>query len=187
MNYGKDVNISILKCTEETAHYTAHYIEAFHCGNRNLDSLIRDDSVFGNTVAYLFIDKDNDRLVAYCSLSCSGIMTVADDAEPDIVDPRTIIPSIEIKFFAVDCEYRSLKMEETSKRYDTLSASIFQYCIYIAYKISTENIGAKALLLYSVPEAQNFYKRGGFQMFTEEMSRDNARFVKGCIPMYRNL
>ena len=114
-------------------------------------------------------------------------MTIAEDAEPGIVDPRTIIPSIEIKFFAVDNEYRSLKMEKTSTRYDTLSASIFQYCIYIADRIANENVGAKALLLYAVPKAHNFYKRNGFEEFTEEMSRDNAGFVRGCVPMYMSI
>lgn len=181
--YGSDVSIDIRKYSEDTVRYVSN----FNCGNQNLNRLIWEDFISGSTVAYLFIDTEDDKLVAYCSLSCSGIMTLAKDAAPGVIDPRTIIPSIEIKFFAVDNKYRSLKMEKASTRYDTLSASIFQYCIYIANQITSENVGAKALLLYSVPKAHNFYKRNGFEEFTKEMSEDNARFVSGCIPMYRSL
>ena len=179
--FGSDIAIEILKRSKEAFPY----VEAFDCGDENLNFWIKEDFRKSQTVAYLFVDKANKTLVAYCSMACSGIMTIAEDANPEILDPKTIIPSIEIKFFAVDNRYRSLRMEETSKRYDTLSALIFQYCIYIACNAAEEHIGADALLLYSVPKAKSFYKRNGFVEFSEEMLGDQSGFVEGCVPMYR--
>ena len=49
------------------------------------------------------------------------------------------------------------------------------------------DIGFTHLSLYSVPKAQNFYKRCGFKDFERYMNRDEAVFTKDCIPMFLSL
>ena len=54
-------------------------------------------------------------------------------------------------------------------------------------EISEEAISFDYILLYSVPEAVNFYKRNGFCEFTEFMKKDSYNYIDGCIPMFFTL
>jgi len=46
---------------------------------------------------------------------------------------------------------------------------------------------ASMLLLHSVPDAVNFYEKGGFENFREYMFEKNVRFLRGCTPMFLSL
>ena len=54
-------------------------------------------------------------------------------------------------------------------------------------EISEEAISFDYILLYSVPEAVNFYRRNGFYEFTEFMKKDSYNYIDGCIPMFFTL
>lgn len=49
----------------------------------------------------------------------------------------------------------------------------------------TDNIcGGECIVLYSVPEAEHFYKRNYFQNFKSFMSPDQSIVNEDCIPMF---
>lgn len=174
---GKDVSVIVTKDLRDGFESLLR----FNCGNSNINELVVEDCRSKSTVSYFFIDEEKEQLIAYCSLACSGIMMDVDNES--FREPRTIISALEIKYFAVDKEYRSLRMSEDSDKYDTLSAAIFRYCIKIAYDIANEHAGANELILYSVPPAESFYAHNGLVKFGEGMNKDADCFLKGCIPM----
>ena len=49
----------------------------------------------------------------------------------------------------------------------------------------TDNIcGGECIVLYSVPEAEHFYKRNYFQNFKSFMSPDQSIVNEDCVPMF---
>jgi len=97
---------------------------------------------------------------------------------------NTSIPSIEIDYFAIDEDYRSLLYDKDSTRYNTLSQALFLAMIEYINSISINSVGATHICLYAVPKAVNFYKRCGFEEFSSFMKRDELPFIGGCTPMF---
>lgn len=124
--YGKDVPLEIERLNDDNVNLIAK----FSCGNENIDDCIRADSISNKTVSYLYINSETQEIVAYCSISCAGVVhEVIEDGSTDPV-PKTL-SAIEIDFFAVNAQYRGLPFKETSSRYDTLSAFIFRCALTI--------------------------------------------------------
>lgn len=178
-SYGKDVPLSVEILSSENMYL----LQSFHCGDPNIDSCILDDARSPKTVSYLFVNVEKDELVAYCSISCAGIVRHIEDLDTMELIPKTS-SAIEIDFFAVSSDYRGLRFSETSERYDTLSATIFDYCITHILDISLTVVGAEMIVLYSVPNALSFYQHRGFTAFHSNMAQDKDPFLKGCIPVY---
>ncbi len=97
---------------------------------------------------------------------------------------QTSVPAVEIDYFAVDEEYRSLKLDEDSNRYETISKAFFLYMLEHIKKISIEQVGATHICLYAVPKAVHFYERCGFEPFEAYMNADELPFLENCIPMF---
>lgn len=175
MVYGKDIKIRKELLTDKTEHYTKGFI----CENDAVDHFIKyiatnDDS----TVTYLYIDTEEDMLVAFVTIVCSAVfLTLSEDEQES-----TIIPSVEIKYFAVNNPYKHMRYEKNSPY--TLSHEILIDSILHIRNISHTTIGAKQIILYSVPRAINFYTRCRFEEFREDMYGDLGYFVDGCTPMY---
>ena len=159
-------------------------LHAFDCGEEEFHEFIIKDSNDGKTVSYCFVDTNERKLVCYVSLACSGIMREA------VLDgfvhehPRSLLSAIEIKFFVVAADYRHLVFSETSKSDETLSVMMFNLIISKLYTISTEIVGAHAVVLYSTPQAKRFYQKCGMRDFETLMKRAHDDFTDGCIPMY---
>jgi len=120
--------------------------------------------------------------MGFCAICCTGISVT--DMDDDGKEFLTSVPAIEIDYFAVDEEYRSLKLDESSNRYETLSRAFFLYMLDRIKDISVKHVGATHVCLYAVPKAVNFYKRCGFEPFEEFMNPDEIPFLKDCIPMF---
>lgn len=176
--YGNEVPIEF----ERFSYSVSHHFATFDCGNPAINTYIRDDLDAIGSVSYVFIDTNLNRAIAYCSLSCTGIIEQLDDGTGTIYSSTR--PAIEIEFFAVDENYKGLPFDEDSDEYETLSSSMFMYCIQRAASISRTVIGAEMVVLYSVPRAVSFYERNGFRRFCTNMEINKDPFVDGCVPMY---
>lgn len=176
--YGVNVPIVFRRVKQEDIDK----LSLFDCGNRSINNFIKNECLNTNeSVTYLFVNEDNQEIIGFCSLCCTGILLKDDGIQ---VNTYSHYPSIEIDYFAVAEKYRSIPYEETSTRYETLSNVLFQQVIKYIESISRKYVGATHVCLYSVPRAFNFYKRNGFLEFEPYMQRDKKTYIKNCIPMF---
>lgn len=97
------------------------------------------------------------------------------------------MPAIEIKYFALaSCVQRLYYSEEDMAENNHYYLSDFWLgeVMYKCSDISQSIIGAKYIILYSVPRGRKLYERMGFNDFQKYMNRDKMRFLNGCKPMY---
>ena len=182
-DYGCDVRLRI----EKMALSAKELIDNFNCGNDNINGLVQMDSFDPHTVTYLYIDDSTETLVAYVSIACSGILV--DDAslgcdDVSFTSESSIMPAIEIEYFAIDQEYQRLQFEENSDSKLTLSYYIFMDMLECIRDISENVVGARAVVLYAVPDAVHFYQKCGFSTLPDMLSGRTDDFIDGCVPMY---
>lgn len=132
-------------------------------------------------MTYLFINTEDNSIIACITIACSVIFTDTD--EKDVFS--TILSAMEIKYFAVDDAYKHMPYEKDGSL--TLSYYIFSYMLEYMRELSHNKIGASKIVLYSVPQAINFYKKCNFKEFGDTMYGDEGYYVEGCMPMYYDL
>lgn len=178
--YGKDYKLELMILNKENSTY----VDNFYCGNETIDFFFQEEAKSdSSTVTYLFIDIDSNSLVACMSISCSAIFKEVDAKNCEF---STILPSMEIKYFAVASNYQHLPYEEGSDK-PTLSDFILDCMITHMIELSNREIGASKIILYSVPEASTFYRRHGFKDFGSKMYGDKGTLVSGCEPMFLDI
>lgn len=152
----------------------------FYCGNPAIDHYFRNEALDDATaVTYLVIDELNERLLAALTISCSAIFLSKK------LQLSTLMSAIEVVYYAVDVYYQGLPYRPDDEK--SLSHYLFSYLIEMMRSISRSHVGAAKIVLYSVPEAKNFYTRLGFIPFPSSMYGDRGTFVRGCVPMYFHL
>ena len=116
----------------------------------------------------------------YCDISLK-----MEESESNADEKRIIsFPAIEIDYFAIDEEYQGLKYDETDDDEPfNLSDALFGDILGVCLEVS-KIIAFKFLILYSVPEAKNFYKKHNFEEFYKFMNKINNTHVEECIPMF---
>lgn len=176
MKYGSEYSIEIqLLCKENS-----RYVSEFHCGNSSIDSYFQKEASEDCTsVTYLFIDTDQDCLIACVTIACSAIFT---DQTP-MPQFSTILSAMEVKYLATNEQYQHIPYTSDSKS-PSLSDCLFDYMISLMEEISHTKIGASKIVLYAVPGAINFYRRHGFKSFGDTMYGDEGYYLEGCEPMY---
>lgn len=178
-NYGSDYAMSFHRVNKNDFDL----LSKFRCEYAAISDFIQKQSLeCKNDVSYVFIDDENNRIMGFCAICCTGISVTATDYSGN--EFLSSVPAIEIDYFAVDEEYRSLKYDKDSNRYETLSKAFFLYMLEHIKNISTQYVGATHICLYAVPKAVSFYKRCGFEPFEEYMNADQQPFLEGCTPMF---
>lgn len=176
VNYGQEIPVRI----EVLTHANERMTRYFFCGNPAIDEYFRcfaaDDAT---AVTYLVIDENNQKLLAALTIACSAIFLAKKQQF------STLMSAIEVVYFAVDVDYQGLRYRPGDDR--SLSHYLFSYLIEMIRGISRDHVGAAKIVLYSVPEAFNFYRRLGFSTFGSTMYGDRGTFVKDCVPMYFDL
>lgn len=176
--YGEQISIEM----KILSFKNRKYIKKFFCGNTSIDDYYRNNAINDNSsVTYLFTNTLDNSIIACVTIACSAIFTDTD--EEDVFS--TILSAMEIKYFAVDEAYKHIPYVKGSSL--TLSHYIFSYMLEYMKEISHNNIGASKIVLYSVPQAINFYKRCKFKEFGNTMYGDEGYYVEGCLPMYYDL
>ena len=177
--YGRDYSISFRRININDKEL----LTQFKCENCAIRDFIQNRSVESDKdVSYVFIDEENNRIMGFCAICCTGISVTDIDSKGKPY--LTSLPSVEIDYFAVDEEYRGKKLDASSTRYQTLSQFFFFYILDHIKSISTDYVGATHVCLYAVPKAESFYKRCGLDNFAEYMNKDEIPFLEGCVPMF---
>lgn len=176
MKYGEQYSVDIQILTTENQKY----VEGFSCGNPSIDNYFRTKAVTDRTsVTYLFLDKDDDQLIACVTLACSAIFSDNEEEKQF----STILSAMEVKYLATDERYQHIPYTASSNS-PSLSDCLFDYMIYYMDNISHTKIGASKIVLYAVPQAISFYERHGFKEFGDTMYGDEGYYVEGCKPMF---
>lgn len=174
--YGQQIPVRVEILSEGNRRLT----RSFFCGNPAIDDYFRFDALDDATaVTYLVIDESREKLLAAMTISCSAIFLAKK------MQLSTLMSAMEVVYFAVDVEYQGLRYRPGDER--SLSHYLFSYLIELMRSISREHVGAAKIVLYSVPDAANFYRRLGFVPFRSSMYGDRGTFVKNCVPMYFDL
>lgn len=177
--WGNEIKYSFELLTNDNYKYTKN----FKCGNAVINQYIHDrNKCFDNDngVTYIFRDVTDNQILAFVVLCCSGIRA-------EYQGVATTMPAIEIKYFALaSCVQRLHYSEEDMAENNHYYLSDFWLgeVMYKCSDISQSIIGAKYIILYSVPRGRKLYERMGFNDFQKYMNRDKMRFLNGCKPMY---
>ena len=176
VNYGQEIPVRV----EVLSHANERMTRYFFCGNPAIDEYFRNFAADDATaVTYLIIDENNNKLLAALTIACSAIFLSKKQQF------STLMSAIEVVYFAVDVDYQGMRYRPGDER--SLSHYLFSYLIEMLRDISRTSVGAAKIVLYSVPEAENFYARLGFVPFQSSMYGDRGIFVRGCVPMYFDL
>lgn len=165
---------------EKLALQHSNIIENFDCGNDEINNYLCKKALADyDTVTQLVLDETNRYCIGYFSLSCGALY---------MNDSRKLhtYPAVEIKYFAVDKAYQGKEayFEDESVTYAKL---IFHELIYnIIYDFTDTICGASRIILYSTPQAVNFYRRAKFQDFSDLFLVDESSYLEGCIPLIFN-
>ena len=152
----------------------------FFCGNDAIDHYYQCEALDdASAVTYLVIDDERNRLLAAMTISCSAIFLAKK------MQLSTLLSAMEVVYFAVHLDYQGLPYRPGDP--NSLSYYLFNYMIEQMRRISREHVGAAKIVLYSVPEAENFYKKIGFKRFGGSMYGDRGTFVRDCVPMFFDL
>lgn len=158
----------------------SHMIKNFRCGLESLDEYIQKCAIKetsnGEAITKVVIGTEGN-IIGYYTICCSAMV----DTSNGITE---YIPAIELKMFAINDIFRgSMYPDEILNDYK-YSEVVLWKAIEDMDSIRKEHIGAKHIVLYSVPHAVKLYENNGFEEFTEYMVRSNELFLKGCTPMF---
>ena len=165
-----------------------NYFDSFNAGKDNLpfEEFIQKEAEeyadSGDGVTYLIFDtgenQTDKKLVAYFTI-CSGAIPYVDRWEipKDEREENGLeydekicgIPAIELKMFAVSKDYQDLfyRFEDEEK---PIAAWILMSIVNFAMELKKNMLGVKAIFLRSVPDAENFYKKNGFDYVLKPMN-----------------
>lgn len=135
----------------------------------------------GDGVTYLVfntLETGGKELVSYFTL-CSGAIPYIErwkipeeEQEDNGIEYEEIhcgIPAVELKMFAVSKKYQNIFYQYEDEK-KPISAWILYEIINIVYSIKSTILGAKALYLRSVPDAEKFYSLNGFDYILKPMN-----------------
>lgn len=156
----------------ETLLYTDEFqnmASKFKCGESIFDYYLLKEALrnrlSGDGVTYIVREKDKQELIAYYTLSTSTVhfidtYTYEDDDVPTDEKRKYYSPigAVIINMFAVNNDY-----QDCIYNGEVVSAKVLQSIIAHIYKMSIETIGAKMIILCSVPTAVEFYKKNNFK------------------------
>ena len=169
-------------CMEVVSEDTASIFSGFVCGNEEIDQYFREQAQKDvQNVIYLYRNKINGDVIGAAAICCSGI-NVGGKAL------MQLIPAIKIDYFAIMESYHGLRFPgtEEEERFHYSDAFLCEL-VHEIHKIAERFVGARFIVLYSVPEAVRFYKRNLFSEFMDYMGAEQHGYIEGCEPMYMAL
>ena len=183
--YGKDIIFNFYNRSEEDLGY----LKKFDCGNSEINKYFNNEAISDTKSVTKVIwrkdeksdklNKEENDIIGLYSVSASAMFY--DDYD----DKKYIIPAIEIKFFAINQEYQDMPFSEDYEE-GVFSDYLFASIINNIRGITENECGAEKIVLYSVPDAVEFYKRNGFEEI-EYKDTDLLTFLNGTKAMVLDL
>jgi hypothetical protein len=195
LNYktGEDIDYEIRLISDLTNRCA---VEDFWCGNDYISKYLQikafDDPC---NVTYVVLEKTTehkkDVVLGFFTLCCSGIYCNNTESAPEKKDDSgesVTLSAIKCDYFAIRKDLHGLPYTAESKRAkfnfgDWIFYELIRKCIEIGRKY----VGAQYLILYSVPDKVQFYRRNRLQEFKPYMFRDNTYAISDCVPMFMSL
>lgn len=161
---------------EKLSYLHTSIIQNFICGNGVLDDYLKQKALDDpDSVTYVVVN--DKQCMAYFSLSCGAIYIKSSNQFYSY-------PAVEIKNLAVHVDFQNYYPSDAKHSFSKLLLDTI-ICEIIAD--FTENIcGANRVILYSVPDAVDFYKRSGFIDFHQSFITDDSYYLSECIPLIYN-
>ncbi len=169
-----------------------HNLQSFECGNKKLDSHIRNDIIKENKIIdkdglyFKFTDTKINKIIGIVSLASSGIIC-------KVSNYTHVLPAIKIDVLAVDKQYQKLHYDFASENdpipdnhyyfSDDVIGTVINHCRDISEKWAL----ADYIVLYADKKAYRFYERNGFGDYSEFMVKENNQEINENIPMYLKL
>lgn len=159
---------------------TYKYCKNFNCGNDYLNQYAIDTSTdITDAVSFMYVDNKTNKAACIYSLSCSSIIHNSGDN-------LSLIPAVEIKMFALDVAYQHRDYSDNPE--DGTYGDVFlSFIISTIRDFSESQRGCDYVVLYSVPQAESFYKRNFFEKFARYMQPDKSIINTDCVPMFHRL
>jgi GNAT superfamily N-acetyltransferase len=155
---------------------TRIFARTFDCGNSTLNSYLKKYAYKDNeSVTYIIFN--NSVSIGYYTLTCYGIVKKNDLG-------IEITPAVQIKFFALDKNYQGELYPGKNLKYSEL---LFSHVLEQISESAHKEFGAGYIILYSVPDAVNFYKKFGFVETPNEFIVSEQKKKEGCIPMWAKI
>lgn len=174
--FGREIDYSIEKLSPDNVKLLGD----FTCGNKSIDGYLHKKCPEDmDSVCYLCVDNRIDRAIGFATISCSGIHFSVDNISQTL-------SAIQISYFAIDEKFHKLAFDEDDDHF-YFSDKFFCDILVRCRDITENHIGARYIVLYSVPDAKHFYERNRFEDYTKFMVPDNNRYLDGCIPMFMEL
>lgn len=176
-NYAKDIDFKIVRIKD----ITLEQLSKFDCGEEVFNRYLKEKAkTYKDATTYIILDRSDNSVLAYFSLSATGVQTNYGK------HTHFNMPAIEISMFAIDKKLKRLYYDEEIEKegypYYFSDLVLFK-ALQIIEKIS-KYVGARVIILYSVPKAIEFYTRNDFIPFDNYMVPSEKFFLKGCIPVY---
>lgn len=156
------------------------YLNTFKTGKdypeKGLGDYIQNESLYdkesGDGVSYIVLHRNEkneiEDVVAYFTLVSSSIPCLYRCEEEGEEPYETMfgIPAVRIHMFAVNEKY-----QDTFFRGELIAGLIFKAIIAKIDVMSRNGLGIKAIYLYSIPSAKNFYKKNNLLEAEEYMQK----------------
>lgn len=86
------------------------FIKNFDCENEYINSVIRESAIDNpEYTSFIYVDNKKRKVACAYSLSCSGIIA-------SLGGKTNIYPAVEIKYFALDKEYKHKPFKSSFKK-----------------------------------------------------------------------
>lgn len=176
-----------------------HLVNVFNSGdfafNNYINRTALKDMLTGDGVTYLvenIKENNNSEMIAYYTISAASIIniykdTYENDSEEEAFVPENLeylmpISAFMINMFAVNSNYQDCYYNDC-----LISSLVLKYIIGTLYEMSVNIIGAKGIILCSVPTAVSFYEKNNFQKIDECYTILDKVDALDNIPMYLTL
>lgn len=159
------------------------YIDNFDCGNTTINRYLKEKALDDvDSVTHLYVNIDNNEVIAFVTLTCSSI----DICSSDGLYLGSRVSAVEIKYFATDIKYQHMKYSMENNQ-PTISDVLLDDAYENIRDWAYNKIGASKIILLSRPSAVNFYKRHSFKEFDENMFYESTIDKRNYKPMYADL
>lgn len=158
----------------------AYLAKDFHSGNDFLDTFIKSDDAFNDSLGktFIWIDESHNTIYGYYNIGV-GYIDMYDGN-----DKYKIGGAIHLNFFAVNEQYRGIVYGSKNGVPQKVSDNLFDDFMERVIYLRNNHVGFSFVTLASTEEGYSLYKRHYFEDLDYDLHFSFKDDEKGCKPMY---